>query len=95
MCFFVVEEYTGQEAWYLGEKIYSLQHKISAKGIPHHLHTDNLYDKLINKNLFVYNAIVPDKYHRIIGNTVSKQFSTAIIPVKRYFINHNYSKAYS
>lgn len=92
---FVVEEYSGQHAWYLGEKIYSLQHKISAKGIPKHLHTEDLYDKLLSHQPFISNSIGPDKYCRIIGNTVCKEFIKSTIPLKRFFLNSKYSHAYN
>lgn len=92
---FSVEEFSAQEAWYLGEKLYCLDNKkISAKGLPSYEHNIQLLDKLLSEHQFSINTIRPDQFFNIVGDNITKKFTKNIIPLKRFFITKYYSIAH-
>lgn len=70
------------------------QTKISAKGVPSFLHNPQLFEDLSEGKTLSINSIHPDTTANIVGDNMNKSFINSIIPMKRYFVNKYYSKAF-
>ena len=91
---FSVLEYAGPTASYAGEKIYSLNQKLSAKGVPRHLKAALNIESVNVNTQIVYNSFKISPTFGIVCDQVTKRLKSSVIPQKRFFIDPTYSKAF-